>query len=177
MPSPDPPPRAAASRAGARPLLPRAAVLALGLLPTLCAAEKFTFFGAQPDGATIYVQASPPGQRRDGKMQAWFRTVPAAPQAVTDQFGFERRYADFLALNVAECDLRVMGVASLHYRDDKGDAVARFELPAREIEYRQVVPGTLGENMLTWLCAPQPPATPRAPGRLPPSAAGQKPFQ
>jgi hypothetical protein len=149
-----------------------AAILALGLVPIVCAAEKFIFFGAQPDGAEIYVQASPPTLRTDGKSHGWFRTVPQAPQAVTDQFGFERRYADFLALNVADCNVRRMGAASIHYRDSTGTVVARFELPPAEMEYRDVRPGTLGDNMLTWLCSPRPP-----PGRAPPSAAGQSPFK
>ena len=152
-----------------------AAVLVLGLAPVVCAAEKFAYFGTQPDGSEIFVQAAPPAQRADGKHQGWFRTVPKAPQPVTDQFGFERRYTDFLALNVADCSVRRMGAAAMHYRDDAGTVVARFELAPRAIEYREVGPSTLGANMLTWLCAPPPPPAPS--GRAPPSAAAQTPFK
>jgi hypothetical protein len=148
------------------------ALLALALAPVVCAAERFTHLGTQPDGAEIYIQVSPPALRIDGKYQGWFRTVPKAPQPVTDEFGFERRYVDFLALNVADCRAQRMGAAAMHYRDDTGTVVARFELHPAEIEYRKVRPGTLGESMLTSLCTPRPP-----PGRAPPSAASQTPFK
>jgi hypothetical protein len=149
-----------------------AACLALALVPAVAGAERFTYLGTQPDGAEIYVQVSPPALRKDGKLQGWFRTVPAAPTPVTDEFGFERRYVDFLALNVADCSTRRMGAAAMHYRDDKGTVVARFELAPTAIEYRDVRPGTLGENMLLSLCTPRPPSAP-----LPPSAASQTPFK
>jgi len=147
------------------------ALVALALVPAVANGERFTYLGTQPDGAEIYVQVSPPALRKDGRVQGWFRTVPPATAAVTDEFGFERRYADLLALNVADCTNRRMGAAAMHYRDDTGTVVAKFELAPDAIEYRDVRPGTLGENMLMSLC------TPRLPSRLPPSAAGQAPFK
>jgi hypothetical protein len=160
---------AATGRAGRARL---AALLALALAPFTCGAERFTHFGTQPDGSEVYVQVTPPTLRKDGRYEAWFRTVPKAPQPVTDAFGFERSYVDFLALNVADCSARRMGAAAMHYRDAAGTVVARFELPPAEIEYRAVRPGTLGENMLTAVCAPRPP-----PAKAPPSAAGGSPFK
>lgn len=141
---------------------------ALGIGP--CAAETFVLFGTQPDGSEIFVQASPAAARSDGRYQGWFRTVPKAPKPITDEFGFPRPYVDFLALNVADCATRRMASASMHYRDDKGVVVARFELPSRDLQYREVRPGTLGENMLVWLCSPRPPSA-----KIP-SAASQSPF-
>jgi len=158
--------------AGRAAIVRSAALLALALVPVICVAERFTYLGTQPDGSEIYVQVSPPALRIDGKYQGWFRTVPQAPKPVTDEFGFERRYVDLLALNVANCDARRMGAAAMHYRDDTGTVVARFELPPAGIEYREVRPGTLGENMLLALCTPRPP-----PARAPPSAASQTPFK
>ena len=149
-----------------------AAAFALTLAPIVCAAEKFVHFGGQPDGSEIFVQAAPASVRKDGRLQGWFRTVPKAPAPVTDEFGFERRYHDMLALNVADCFNRRMGVATMTYRDDKGTAVARFDAAARAIEYRDIKPGTLAESMFTWLCAPRPRSA--AP---PPSAASQSPFK
>jgi hypothetical protein len=147
------------------------ALLALFLIPIVAVAERFTYLGMQPDGAEIYIQVSPPARRADGRVQGWFRTVPPTPKVMTDEFGFERRYVDFLALNVADCGSRRMGAAAMHYRDDTGTVVARFELAPAAIEYRGVGPGTLGENMLTSLCAPRPPSA------QVPSAAAQTPFK
>ena len=127
--------------------------MALALVSLSCAAEKFVYLGTQPDGAELFVQASPPFSRSDGKRQGWFRTVPTAPQSVKDEYGFERQYDDMLALNIADCATRSMGVTSIVYRDDKGAALARFERPADEIEYRKVKAATLGNTMLDWLCA------------------------
>ena len=146
--------------------------LAVSLAPLVCAAEKFVHFGEQPDGSQIFVQESPATVRKDGKLQGWFRTVPNAPTPVTDEFGFERRYRDMLALNVADCFNRRMGTAVMTYRDDKGTVVARFDAAAGAIEYRDVKAGTLGESMFTWLCAPRPRSA------TPPSAAGApSPFK
>ena len=85
--------------------------------------------------------------RKDGKLQGWFRTVPKAPATVTDEFGFERRYRDMLALNVADCFNRRMGAAAMTYRDEKGAVVARFDATPGAIDYREVKAGTLGESM------------------------------
>ncbi len=145
--------------------------LALALAPGIAAAERFTYLGTQPDGAEIFFQVSPPARRADGRVQGWFRTALLAPKSVTDEFGFERRYVEFLALNVADCATRHMGAAAMHYRDATGTVVARFELAPDAIEYREVRPGTLGENMLSALCAPRPPSAPV------PSAAAQTPFK
>jgi hypothetical protein len=147
-------------------------LLALALVPAISAAERFTYLGTQPDGSELYVQFTPPVLRTDGRYQGWFRTVPKTPAPVTDEFGFERRYVDFIALNVADCAARRMGAAAMHYRDDAGNVVARFELLPAAVEYREVRPGTLGESMLTALCTPRPP-----PGKAPPSAASQSPYK
>jgi hypothetical protein len=159
------------------PLLPRsahsaraAAALVLAGIAATSSAETFVLFGTQPDGSEIFVQASPAALRGDGRYQGWFRTLPKAPKPITDEFGFPRPYVDFLALNVADCATRRMASASMHYRDDKGVVVARFELPSRDLQYREVRPGTLGENMLVWLCSPRPPSA------KVPSAASQSPF-
>jgi hypothetical protein len=153
----------------ARPL-GAAVALALALYAAPGTAETFVLLGTQPDGAAVFVQASPAALRSDGRYQGWFRTVPKSPKPVTDEFGFARPYVDFLALNVADCATRRMAAAAMHYRDDKGVIVARFELPSRELQYREVRPGTLGENMLAWLCTPRPPSA-----KIP-SAASQSPF-
>jgi hypothetical protein len=139
--------------------------------PVSCLAEKFVHFGGQPDGAEIFVQAAPATVRKDGRLEGWFRTVPKAPATVTDEFGFERRYRDMLALNVADCFNRRMGAAAMSYRDDKGGVVARFDAAPGAIEYRDVKPGTLGDSMFTWLCAPRPRSA------TPPSAAFESPYK
>jgi hypothetical protein len=148
-----------------------AVAVALGLTSFACVAEKFVPFGGQPDGSEIFVQEAPAIVRKDGKLQGWFRTVPKAKATVTDEFGFERRYRDMLALNVADCFNRRMGAATMTYRDDKDGVVARFDAAAGAIEYREIKPGTLGESMFTWLCAPRPRSA------TPPSAASQSPFK
>ena len=160
------------ARRSIREVVRAVVTLALALLPIVCAAEKFVALGEQPDGSQIFVQEAPATVRKDGKLQGWFRTVPKAPAPVTDEFGFERRYRDMLALNVADCFNRRMGTAVMTYRDDKGTVVARFDAPAGAIEYRDVKAGTLGESMFTWLCAPRPRSA------TPPSAAGApSPFK
>jgi hypothetical protein len=145
--------------------------VALVLAPVACVAEKFVHFGGQPDGSEIFVQAAPATVRKDGKLQGWFRTVPKVPATVTDEFGFERRYRDMLALNVADCFNRRMGAAAMTYRNEKDAVVARFDAAPGAIEYRDIKPGTLGESMFTWLCAPRPRSA------TPPSAASQSPFK
>jgi len=155
-----------------RAVAARAAIaFALVLTPVVGRAEKFVHFGGQPDGAETFVQAAPAAVRKDGKLQGWFRTVPKAPATVTDEFGFERRYRDMLALNVADCFNRRMGAAAMTYRDEKGAVVARFDATPGAIDYREVKAGTLGESMFTWLCAPRPRSA------TPPSAASQSPFK
>lgn len=147
-------------------------VLALLALASSVAghAESFLFLGSQPDGSEIFVQASPPALRTDGRFQGWFRTVPKTPAPITDAYGFERRYTDFVALNVADCLNKTMAAAAMHYRDEQGTIVARFELAPRDIEYRKVRPGTLGESMFAQLCTPRPPSA-----KIP-SAAAERPF-
>ena len=148
-----------------------AVALVLSLAPLAAPAEKFVPFGEQPDGSQVYVQAAPAAERKDGKLQGWFRTVPKNPAPVTDSFGFERSYREMLALNVADCFNRRMGTALMAYRDARGADVARFD-SAGAIEYRDVKPGTLGESMFTWLCSPRPRSA------TPPSAAGApSPFK
>ena len=164
--------RTASAQRSTRDVARAVVTLALSLTTIVCAAEKFVIFGEQPDGSQIFVQEAPASVRKDGKLQGWFRTVPKAPGPVADEFGFERRYRDMLALNVADCFNRRMGTAVMTYRDDKGAVVARFDAAAGAIEYRDVKAGTLGESMFTWLCSPRPRSA------TPPSAAGApSPFK
>ncbi len=154
-------------------IVTRAAMaLALALAPLACAAERFVAFGEQPDGSQIFVQEAEASLRRDGSLEGWFRTVPRKPAPITDEFGFERRYRDMLALNVADCHSRRMGAATMAYRDDKGTVLARFDAAPGAVEFREVRPGTLAESMFNWLCTPRPRSA--AP---PPSAASQSPFK
>lgn len=154
-------------------IVSRAAMaFALTLAPLVCAAEKFVPFGEQPDGSQLFVQEAAATSRKDGRLEGWFRTLPKAPAPITDEFGFERRYRDMLALNVADCFNRRMGAAVLAYRDAKGTVLARFDAVPGAIEFREVKPGTLAESMFTWLCTPRPRSA--AP---PPSAASQSPFK
>lgn len=158
------PPRATAEaplpamRAALAPLLGLAAIVTA--LPAPAAAEKFVYLGAQPDGAEIYVQASPPTTGADGRRQAWFRTVPKAPLPINDENGTPRQYTDMLAFNVADCAKRTMGAAAMIYRDDKQATVARFEIPPKELELRAIKANTLGDAMLNRLCAARKPAAP-----------------
>jgi hypothetical protein len=146
------------------------AIAALWVLPAVCAAEKFVYLGAQPDGAELYVQASPPTTAAEGRRQGWFRTVPKTPQPINDENGAPRHYADLLALNVADCAKRTMGASAMIYRDDKGITVARFEIPPKELELRPIKANTLGDAMLGRLCAPtkKPAAPPPSPGTASP---------
>ena len=132
-----------------------AVVLALALcsLPALCAAEKFVYLGAQPDGVEVFVQASPPTVTAGGRHQGWFRTTLKKPQAINDENGLTRQYSAMLAYNVADCAQRTMGAAAMIYHDDKQMIVARYEIPPNELELRKVKPNTLGDSMLDWLCA------------------------
>jgi hypothetical protein len=154
------------------PLLSRAAAFALALAAVPCSAEKFVPLGEQPDGSRVFVQATPAAVRKTGELEGWFRTLPAAPAPITDEFGFARRYRDMLALNVADCFHRRMGAAAMVYRDAKGEIVARFDAAPGAIDFRDVKAGTLAESMFTWLCTPRPKG-----GALPPSAAQQSPFK
>lgn len=144
----------------------------LAALSCVAAAEKFAHLGTQPDGTELYVQASPPQAREDGRRTAWFRSVPKTAQPIADANGIEKRYVDMLAYNVADCSRRTMAAASLVYRDAAQAIVARFEVPPQELELRRINPNTLGEAMLEWLCAPKRPAAP-----APPSAGAQSPFK
>ena len=139
-------------------------------LPALCAAEKFVYLGAQPDGVEIFVQASPPLTGEDGRRQGWFRTVPKAPQSINDENGAMRQYNDMLAFNVADCKKRTMGATAMIYRDDKEITVARFVIPPKELELRPIKANTLGDAMLGRLCAPtkKPAAPPPSPGTASP---------
>jgi hypothetical protein len=158
------PPRSAWALAGAL-------AAASGTLSTPVAAEKFVYLGAQPDGAEIYVQASPPTTGADGRRQAWFRTVPKSPTAINDENGAKREYTDMLAFNVADCAKRTMGASAMIYRDDKQATVARFEIPPKELELRAIKANTLGDTMLNRLCAARKPAAP------PPSPGTASPYK
>jgi len=133
-------------------------LLMLVALPTLCDAETFVPLGMQPDGSEVSVQASPPSTYSSGRRQGWFRTTPKTPKSIADEKGVKQKYAELLALNVADCPVRRMGAASLLYRDAKGKVVAHFDLPPNSVEYVDVKPGTLGASMLDWLCTPPRPA-------------------
>ena len=133
------------------------AMLALASVSAPCAAAKFVPFGTQPDGSDLYVQAAPPAILPDGRRQGWFRTVPKTPQAVIDEFGVRQQYNEMLGLNVADCNTRSMGSASMTYRDDRGTVVAQFELPPNHVELVKVRANTLGDAMFAWLCAQKKP--------------------
>ncbi len=149
-----------------------ATMLALALAPATCAAEKFTPLGTQPDGALVYVQAAPPTILPDGTRQGWFRTVPRTAESVTDELGVNQQYTEMLGLNVADCKSRVMGSASMTYRDASGTVVAQFEVPPKRVEFVKVRANTLGEAMFAWLCAP------RGPVAAPPlPSAATSPFK
>lgn len=133
-------------------------------LPAAAATEKFVYLGSQPDGTEVQVQGSPPQGVDGGRRAGWFRTLPKAPLPINDEIGATRQYADMLAYNVADCAKRTMAASAMIYRDEKGAVVARFEVPAKELELRAVKPNTLGSAMLDWLCAvrkaaPTPPST------------------
>jgi hypothetical protein len=144
-----------------------AAVLALAL-PAV-AAEKFVYLGSQPDGTEVQVQSSPSLNLDGGRRAGWFRTLPKSPLPINDETGATRQYADMLAYNVADCSKRAMAASAMIYRDDKGAAVARFEVPPKELELRAVKPNTLGAAMLDWLCTTKKPAAPPlSPGTVSP---------
>jgi len=149
----------------------RAALVALALVPAAAGAETFVAFGAQPDGAIVYVQSAPPAQLPDGRRQGWFRTVARGSESVRDEFGVVQQYSELLALNVADCKARRMGAASMMYRDDHGVVVARYELKPAEVELVGVRPNTLGESMFGWLCAS------RQGTAAPPLQSGGSPFK
>jgi hypothetical protein len=148
-----------------------ALLAAIAALPALAATEKFVYLGAQPDGVEVYVQASPPTADAEGHRRGWFRTVPKAPLSINDENGTTRPYADMLALNVADCTKRTMGASAMIYRDDKQATVARFEIPAKELELRAIKANTLGEAMWSRLCAARKPAAP------PPSPGTASPYK
>jgi hypothetical protein len=139
-----------ARRSWAYPLC--AAAVALSFFTSACGAEKFVYLGAQPDGAELQVQASPPVVDADGRRGGWFRTLQKKAQAIRDQNGEMRQYAEMLAYNVADCAKRSMGAAAMIYHDDKNAVVARFEIPPKEVELRKIKANTLGDAMLDWLC-------------------------
>jgi hypothetical protein len=143
----------------------------LAFVPVVAAAETFSKFGTQPDGAVVYVQATPPVQLSDGRRQGWFRTLARGNESVRDEFGVVQQYRELLALNVADCEARRMGAASMTYRDDHGVVVARFETAPAQAELVAVRPNTLGDAMFGWLCAPHPRAA------APPLPSSGSPFK
>jgi hypothetical protein len=148
------------------------AMIVMAAAAALARAEKFAHLGTQPDGTELYVQASPPQAREEGRRAAWFRSVPKTAQPIADANGIEKRYVDLLAYNVADCSRRTMAAASLVYRDAAQAIVARFEVPPAEVVLRRINRDTLGEAMLEWLCAPKRLAAPAVP-----SAGAQSPFK
>ena len=130
-----------------------AVAVSLAFAPAARAADKFVYLGSQPDGAEVYVQASPPVTAADGRRQGWFRTTLKSPLPINDVNGETRHYVDMMAYNVADCAKRTMGAAAMIYHDDKQAVVARFEIPPKELELRKIMANTLGEGMLNWLCA------------------------
>ena len=126
--------------------------VALAVAPALGNAEKFVYLGAQPDGAEIYVQASPPVPSTDGRRMGWFRTTLKTPLPINDENGITRQYSEMLAYNVADCAKRTMAASAMIYHDDKQAVVARFEIPPKELELRKIKAKTLGDAMLDWLC-------------------------
>ena len=148
--------------------------VALAVAPALGNAEKFVYLGAQPDGAEIYVQASPPVASTDGRRMGWFRTTLKTPLPINDENGITRQYSEMLAYNVADCAKRTMAASAMIFTkpsvermvlalsglgmifeeigDDKQAVVARFEIPPKELELRKIKAKTLGDAMLDWLC-------------------------
>jgi len=141
-----------ARRKLAYPFCAAAGAFALAFFPSACIAEKFVYLGAQPDGAELQVQASPPVVDADGRRGGWFRTLQKKAQQIRDENGQMRQYAEMLAYNVADCAKRSMGAAAMIYHDDKNAVVARFEIPPKEVELRKIKANTLGDAMLDWLC-------------------------
>src|ERR1700704_1710789 len=88
---------------GARRTMRLAVAAALAVAPPICAAEKFVYLGAQPDGVEIYVQVSPPVAAADGRRGGWFRTMLKTPLPINDENGITKQYSEMLAYNVADC--------------------------------------------------------------------------
>lgn len=149
-----------------------AVTAALAVIPAVCAAEKFVYLGSQPDGAEIYVQASPPVASADGRRMGWFRTALKTPMPINDENGITKQYSAMLAYNVADCAKRTMGASSLIYHDDKQAVVARFEIAPKELTLRKIKANTLGDAMLDWLCT-----TKKLPSPAVKSPGTQSPFK
>ena len=149
-----------------------AVAVALAVAPALGNAEKFVYLGAQPDGAEIYVQASPPVPSTDGRRMGWFRTTLKAPLPINDENGITRQYSELLAYNVADCAKRTMAASAMIYHDDKQAVVARFEIPPKELELRKIKAKTLGDAMLDWLCT-----TKKLPSPAVKSPGAESPFK
>jgi hypothetical protein len=148
------------------------AAIALTSMPAICAAEKFIYLGAQPDGVEVYVQVSAPATMPDGRRQGWFRTVQKVSQPITDEHGMARQYSNLLAHNIADCAARAMGTSAMIYQDDKQAIVARFEIPPKDLELRKIKANTLGDTMLNWLCAAK-----RLPSPIVKSPGTDSPFK
>jgi hypothetical protein len=149
-----------------------AVAAALAVAPAICAAEKFVYLGAQPDGVEIYVQVSPPVASADGRRGGWFRTMLKTPLPINDENGITKQYSEMLAYNVADCANRAMAASAMIYHDDKRAVVARFAIPPRELELRKVKANTLGDAMLDWLCT-----TKKLPSPAVKSPGTQSPFK
>jgi len=146
--------------------------VALALAPVPGKAEKFVYLGAQPDGTEMYVQASPPVVSTDGRRMGWFRTLQKTPLPINDENGITRQYSEMLAYNVADCAKRTMAASAMIYHDEKQAVVARFEIPAKELELRKIKANTTGDAMLDWLCT-----TKKLPSPAVKSPGTQSPFK
>ena len=126
-----------------------AIVVACLALSATATAANWVLVGDNPK-ATVEVDRA--GITREGATtKAWFRWNYAAPQYTA---GDKKAYRSAKQLNVFNCSKRQYAIAQqIGYEelDSMGDSV--FHEAFRKLEYVEVIPDSIGESMLEYVCA------------------------
>lgn len=105
------------------------------------------------DNSELLVRPRTIVQSGDGR-KAWFKTTypekkqtPAYAKTVDISY-----HLHSISLNYFRCDVRTMATVQTTYYDDKGAVVGSYEMEVKDARFSEVVPDSVGEEMLEFIC-------------------------
>ncbi|UIY60049.1 surface-adhesin E family protein [Burkholderia cepacia] len=138
-------------------------MMVLGFAASLCAnvhASDWKLLGNGPNGEMIWVDDSSI-RFSGGHAKAWFLENYVSPKPVAGTY--PQKFASSMKqLDLFDCDQGTLGLAQsiqTSFANGEGDVVLSSSLPVPAVQYEDAAPDSMGEAMLTYVCARRPSAS------------------
>ncbi|MBR8350302.1 hypothetical protein KDX21_06910 [Burkholderia cenocepacia] len=134
----------------------------LGIAFLLCAnahASDWKHLGNGPNNEMMWVDDSSI-RFSGGHAKAWFLENYTSPKPVAATYP-QKFVSSMKQLDLFDCDQGTLGIAQsiqTSYANGEGEVVLSSSLPPSAVQYEDVVPDSMGEAMLAYVCARRPSA-------------------